>query len=389
MKSLILVLACLSIAYAEIKRVKLTPFGPKEGSTVQQAQRALAKRYGLKLATTLKDVGDSDPLKNFLNAQYYGDITIGTPPQTFRVVFDTGSSNLWVPSAHDGGICISCLLHKRYDHDKSSSYVANGTKFAIQYGSGAVQGIVSQDTVCIDKSCSQKQLFAEAQKEPGLAFLAARFDGILGMGFSEISVNRITPVFQQLVEQNVVDQPIFAFWLNRVASASQGGELTLGGTDPAHYTGDITYEKITKDGYWQFQMGGISVNGQSIGCNGGCQVIADTGTSLLAGPPDEIQKIHDTIGATPLAKGEYMVDCSKMDQMPNIDFKIGSKTFTLTPQDYVMKETILGYSQCLSGFMGMDLSQVGLKYILGDVFLGKFYSVFDMQNNRVGFANSK
>ena len=105
--------------------------------------------------------------------------------------------------------------HNRYDSEQSSTYQENGTHFEIHYGSGSMSGFVSEDKVCVAEVCVDGQLFAEATHEPGLAFLAAKFDGILGMGFYSISVNGITTVFDNMVNQNVVEAPRFSFWLNR------------------------------------------------------------------------------------------------------------------------------------------------------------------------------
>lgn len=116
-----------------------------------------------------------------MDAQYYGEIMIGTPGQPFKVIFDTGSSNLWVPS-HS---CWSpaCWNHNTYNSKNSSTFKNNGTKYEIQYGSGKVAGIVSNDVVTVAGIQVPNVDFGESTTLSGVSFLAGKFDGIMGLAF--------------------------------------------------------------------------------------------------------------------------------------------------------------------------------------------------------------
>ncbi|KAL6419926.1 hypothetical protein ACFW04_011052 [Cataglyphis niger] len=309
---------------------------------------------------------------------YWGNITIGSPPQHFSVIFDTGSSNLWVPSSKCSSSNTACKLHHKYNSAKSSTYISNGTPFAIQYGTGSLSGFLSTDVVNVAGLQIQKQTFAEAVEEPGITFVYAQFDGILGMGYDTISEDGVTPPFYNMVQQGLVEKPIFSFYLNRDDS-SEVGELLLGGVDPNHYVGKLNYVPVTRKGYWQFTMDGMTIGNAVVTSR--CQAIADTGTSLIIGPSDAIEIIYQNIGAD----SNGFVDCNLLDQLPSVDIILNSVTYTLTPHDYVLVEEDDGYMTCMSGFSSSNSAL----WILGDVFLRPYYSVYDLGNDQVGFARSK
>ncbi|EMP30825.1 cathepsin E [Chelonia mydas] len=326
----------------------------------------------------------NEPLINYLDMEYFGQISIGTPPQNFTVLFDTGSSNLWVPSVY----CVSkaCAAHSRFLPSDSSTYNKVGTPFSIQYGTGSLSGIIGSDQVTVEGITVSNQQFAESVSEPGNTFLDSEFDGILGLAYPSLAVDGVTPVFDNMMAQNLVDLPIFSVYMNRNPDSSVGGELLFGGFDPSHFSGTLNWVPVTKQGYWQIQLDNIQVGGTVAFCAEGCQAIVDTGTSLITGPSKEIKEMQNYIGAVPM-DGEYTVECNNLNVMPDVTFTINGIPYTLSPQAYTLVDNSDGMAFCTSGFQGLNIQPpAGPLWILGDVFIGQFYSVFDRGNNRIGLA---
>lgn len=326
-------------------------------------------KYGLRAATI------PEPLVNVANSYYYGVISIGTPPQQFTVNFDTGSADLWIPST----ACSSCSSRRKYNHAGSSTYRNEGRAFSISYVDGSgVWGVTSVDTVSIGGGLAvRNQAFAEVTREAGLSY--RRYDGLMGLAYGFIAnYGHLTPV-ENAYAQGLISRKVFAFYLNRnLASSSNGGELTIGGLDSAHFVGDLTYVPVTRRGYWQFQMDGVSAGGTRV-CTG-CQAIADTGTALIVGPSAHTNAINQAIGASAGSSGSYFLDCSRLRTYPSVTFHIGRREFVVTPEQYVFRSG----TACYSGFVGSNLDH----WILGDVFIGAYYTVFDGDKNRVGFARA-
>nr|XP_006130474.1 gastricsin-like [Pelodiscus sinensis] len=385
MKWLILALVCLQLSEGVV-RLKL-----KKGKTIREAM----KEKGV-LVEYLKNHKADPALKYhfnqynvayepmaYMDAAYYGEISIGTPPQNFLVLFDTGSSNLWVPSVYCQSQ--SCSNHAKFNPSQSSTYSTNGQTFSLQYGSGSLSGFFGYDTVTLENISVTSQEFGLSENEPGTNFLYAQFDGILGMAYPSLAVGGATTALQGMLQENLLSQPIFSFYLSSQPSSQYGGEVVFGGVDSSLYSGQIYWAPVTQQLYWQIGIDEFAIGGQAAGwCSQGCQAIVDTGTSLLTVPQQLMSSFLQDVGAQQNEYGEYVVDCSSIQSLPTISFTINGVSFPLPPSAYILNNN--GY--CSVGVEPTYLpSQNGQPlWILGDVFLRQYYSVYDMGNNRIGFA---
>uniref|UniRef100_F6TBJ5 Pepsin A n=1 Tax=Equus caballus TaxID=9796 RepID=F6TBJ5_HORSE len=351
---------------------------------LKQHPRNPASKYFPKEAATL---AATEGLENYKDVSYFGTISIGTPPQEFTVIFDTGSSNLWVPSTYCSSL--ACSDHNRFNPEDSSTYEATSESISITYGTGSMTGVLRYNTVRVSTcwlTTSSCPAPGPASGDPGghipSSFLYyAPFDGILGLAYPSISSSGATPVFDNIWDQGLVSQDLFSVYLS--SDDESGSMVIFSGIDSSYYSGSLCWVPVSEEAYWQITVDSITMNGESIACSGGCQAIVDTGTSLLAGPPSAIDNIQSYIGASEDYSSEAVISCSSIDSLPDIVFTINGVEFHLSPSAYILEED----DSCISGFEGMDLdTSSGELWILGDVFIRQYFTIFDRANNQICLA---
>uniref|UniRef100_UPI00398E9106 pepsin A-like n=1 Tax=Pristiophorus japonicus TaxID=55135 RepID=UPI00398E9106 len=386
MKWLLIAFACIQLSECILYRLKL--FKGKSVRDVLEERGLLEdflkkhpyNPYSKYLGPSQIEASDAaEPLINYMDLAYFGTISVGTPPQSFTVIFDTGSANLWVPS----GYCSSsaCTNHHKFNPNDSSTFKLSSKYLSIRYGTGSMTGVLGYDIVRVSSIDVTHQEFGLSITEPGSFLYYAKFDGILGLAYPNIASSGATTVFDNMMSEHLVEQPMFAFYLTR-GNGQSGSEVVFGGADPNHYTGQINWVPVTQQGYWQILVDSVSINGQVVACQGGCQAIVDTGTSLIVGPSAPISRIQNQIGARPVSYSLDVVDCRYLPRMPYVTFTINGIDYPLPPSAYVLQQN------CQSGFSSMALPVSEELWILGDVFIGEYYSIFDRGTNRVGLARA-
>lgn len=314
-------------------------------------------------------LGADLPVKDYMNTQYFVDVQVGTPAQTFTVVPDTGSSNLWIYSS--SCYAIPCWYHDTYNSAKSSTFKKNGEAFDITYGSGSIQGTVSDDVAVLGDTTVKNFGFGEVTSVSGLSFYASDMSGILGLAYGTISVDKL-PTF---VDASALTDKSFAFYLH---SNPDKSFMTLPGFEESAKNGEFQFHNVIEERYWGLNLTSIKQGNKTIPMPTGYKAVIDSGTSVLVGPNTIVEPLIEGITVN--------IDCSGMETLPDVTFTIDSTDYVLTPQDYVLEVTSGGVTECVLAIMGQDFPANFDYFILGDTFMRKNYAYFDKNNNRVGFA---
>ncbi|ORX64579.1 aspartic proteinase from Irpex Lacteus [Basidiobolus meristosporus CBS 931.73] len=321
---------------------------------------------------------------------YTASIGIGTPPTSYDLLIDTNSANTWVGA------------QKAYVHTSTSTQTADSV--SVTYGSGSFSGTEFSDTVTISPGLVvQSQSIGVASSSQGFTDC----DGILGLGPVDLTLGTLSPstgstvptVVDNLFSQGTIPSNVFSLSFEPSTSlTSTNGEITFGGTDSTKYTGSIAYAPITATSpardFWgvdgSFRYGAsepiLSTTAGSV----------DSGTTLLLLPTDAFQKYLKATGAViDKATGLPKLTSAQFAKLKSLFITIGGTTLELTANACIFPRALntqiggeAGGIYLAFGDLGSN-SGAGLDFILGLTFLERFYSVYDADNKRVGFATTR
>jgi len=317
----------------------------------------------------------ADALTDHDSLIWSGNISVGTPPKSFSVQFDTGSSDLLLPSPACGANCSGDTL---YDPGASSTAKDLSKTFSLSFADqSAVDGKIFTDVVQIAGLTANTQTLGAATRVSGFENFPA--DGVMGLAFQSISTLNAPPVFQTLISEGVLDSPVFGIKL-----ATSGSELFLGGTNSKLYTGDFTWVPLTNQSAWLASFNSISVRGVPV--VGSQTAVFDTGASNIISDTAGIATLLGAInGAQPapqIGEGIYTIPCTF--NIP-ISINVGGKEISISPATFNRGPISPGSSTCLAGASSISELRTGI-WILGDVFLQNVYTAWDVGNGRIGFA---
>eukprot|EP00811_Abedinium_folium_P032595 NODE_5627_length_1750_cov_5.322243.p1 GENE.NODE_5627_length_1750_cov_5.322243~~NODE_5627_length_1750_cov_5.322243.p1 ORF type:complete len:472 (-),score=168.83 NODE_5627_length_1750_cov_5.322243:246-1661(-) len=333
--------------------------------------------------------------------QYYGEVSVGTPPQRFKVIFDTGSSHLLVPSSTCESV--ACTSHVQFFENRSSTAIpiawpdaplervqdpTNRDTDVINFAMGDCMGQYVRDTVCLGGHCVYADLI-EMTEESDNPFKPAEWDGVLGLA-QALTDSVEFNVFMKLVQNATpaLHKPVFAVYLGE--RIEDEAEITFGDYNEARMSSPLRWFNLSEEGYWQFQFADFTVDGKPTGLcakygERQCQAVLDTGSSLLMGPSADVKPLVSLLGFG----NDTHTDCSAGKKFPKLGIMVGGEKFEMEEGDYVDRQPMESSKElCWAHLLPMGSTGRGPVFVLGMPFLRAFYTIYDARERRIGVARA-
>ena len=330
-------------------------------------------------------------IRNYFNTQFTLELAVAKYNEKFRFIIDTGSGTTLLNEKR----CTTqgCQSRKAFNSKQSPTYTPFGRLIKINYAKGGVTIELAKDTFFFEDLKVLHQEFGVILNEEGL-FQAASYDGIIGFSYPTLSDNT-KPFFDRIIELRVLPKNIFSMYLSR-NKEKMPSQLLLGGFNSSLIAGPIEYFPVVKKSWWTLKLDKVLINGiDSFLCTPqrDCKIIMDTGSSLMATPPWALNTL--------LSQISRFSDCRNIRNFPDITFVINGKNYVIQAYEYVLTSMrsinyelnpnlnkSLGEGDCTFGFSIFDVGKENV-WIAGDIFLSKYYTIYDRDNDRVGLALAK
>ncbi|KAJ2508531.1 aspartic proteinase precursor [Coemansia sp. RSA 2052] len=378
--------------HSSSKSTKLTHTSSSAEKTVAKAKatpaaikRVVPQTITIPLRSSQANINDTDssPPGNRGFQSYFGEIQLGTPPQRFSVVFDTGSSDFWIPSIDCDSA--ACSAHSRFNHSASDSYVTSHLPFSLNYGTGGLIGQVGSDTLLVG-GVSAPGLHVGVATHMGKFFRTTQFDGVFGLGFPKLSRIQADPPLYTMIQSGLLEKPVFSFWVREGKNGQHaGGEVVLGGVNDKRFEGRTRTIPIVRKMYWEVELNGLLINENQVPNISSQTAIIDTGTALIVLPAVDADAVNQFLGAIPLFDeyGLYAIDCHK-DNKPTIKFVLAGETFAIGPSHYILP---VGKNRCVTAFAASTTQDLS-RWVIGTSFLRAWHTTFDVEKFEVRLARA-
>jgi cathepsin D len=368
-------------------------------ATADYTRRKFGFTYGTSPPSRRASTTDLSLTNQDSDTSYFAQVSVGNPAQTFGLVVDTGSSDLWFATTG----CVGCQGTNFLDTSQSKSLALSNTRINLAYGSGDASGVIATDTVSMGPYTVNPQTFV-AVNQVSQGLIGGQLSGIMGLAFQGIANDQAVPFWQALINQNQLTSPEFCFAFTRFvndASAQPeepGGIMTLGGANSTLYQGTMDFQPFndpSKGGsFWLQTIAGITVNGKTVSLSSSGSAAIDTGTTLIGGPTQDVNAFWAAVPGSTTAPGQPGMFAFPCNTNLNVTISFGGPSWPINPADMNIGPLDTARKMCLGAIfdLGTDSnvnpSQAGNpNWVVGDAFLKNTYTCFrNSKPPAVGFA---